>query len=317
MQINDFMLNLHKQLIDRGTTETTATLYIKHLYNLNHKKPFTSLAFLKKIDNIKDILDKYAKSTQLGMLGGILGVLVNFKDKSGYKSLHTKYSNLLKEIKEENEKENPVNEKTDTQDKNWIEWQEVQEKKDNLKEEIDSFGKTISQKQFDKVLQFFILSLYTDIPPRRNKDYLDMVIVKKYNDKMPDDKNYLSIDDKHLIFNSYKTSKTYGKQIIDYSDNKELRFAVSKYLIHHPLVKGRMGKFTQIPLLVHYNGSPLNQINSITRILNKIFGKKVGSSMLRSIYLSSKYKDDLNEKETDAEAMAHSVSTQKSYIKKD
>jgi hypothetical protein len=317
MIINDFMLNLHKQLIERGTTESTATLYIKHLYNLNHQKPFTSLAFLKKVDTIKSILDKYAKSTQLGMLGGILGVLVSIKDKSGYKSLHTKYSNLLKEIKDENGKENPVNEKTDTQEKNWIEWEQVEYLKDQLTKEVLSYGKTISQKQFDRVLQFFILSLYTDIPPRRNKDYLDMVIVKKYNDNMSNDKNYLSIDDKHLIFNSYKTAKTYGKQIIDYSNNKELRFAVELYLKHHPLVKGRMGKSTQIPLLVSYNGSPLNQINSITRILNKIFGKRVGSSMLRHIYLSSKYKDDMGDKETDAEAMAHSVSQQKDYIKKD
>jgi hypothetical protein len=315
MKINDFMINLHKQLMDKGTTESTATLYIRHLFNLNHKKPFTSLAFLKKFDNILSILDNYAQSTQLGMIGGILGVLSLYKDKNGYKTIYNKYSNLLKELHTTNDKENPSNVKSEKENKNWITWEEVLDIKNKLENEIDSLGKTISQKQYDKVLQFFILSLYTDIPPRRNKDYAEMYIVKKHNDKMDKDKNYLSINDDKLIFNVYKTSKTYGQQIIDYEDNKPFKEAVKVYLKYHPLIKGRMGKNTMKPLLVSYSGSPLNQINSITRILNKIFGKKVGSSMLRHIYLSNKYGDDLDEKESDANAMGHSTATQKEYIK--
>lgn len=317
MIINDFMLNLHTQLIDNGVTESTATLYIKHLYNLNHKKPFTSLAFLKKIDSVMSVIDTYALSTRLGMLGGVLGVLSLYKDKNGYKKLYNTYLQLVKDAREDNDKENPTHKKTDKQDKNWITWNEVEEIKTELHNKVKSVGKTISKNQYELILQFFILSLYTDIPPRRNKDYLDMVIVKKYNDNMSNERNYLSKSDNKLIFNKYKTSKTYGQQIIDFSDNAELKKATELYLKYHPLMKGRMGKNKTVSLLVNYNGSPLNQINSITRILNKIFGKNVGSSMLRHIYLSSKYGEDLSEKQEDAEAMGHSNATQKEYIKID
>jgi hypothetical protein len=61
----------------------------------------------------------------------------------------------------------------------------------------------------------------------------------------------------------------------------------------------------------------LDKINSITRILNKVIGKGVGSSMLRHSYLSNKYGDKLKEQADDAKAMSHSLGQQKDYIKND
>jgi hypothetical protein len=49
--------------------------------------------------------------------------------------------------------------------------------------------------------------------------------------------------------------------------------------------------------------------------LNKAFGKKIGASALRHIYLSDKYGDSVEEKKKDAAAMAHSLSEQNEYIK--
>jgi len=92
--------------------------------------------------------------------------------------------------------------------------------------------------------------------------------------------------------------------------------AISIYLKHHPLHKGKITKNTEFKFLVYADGSPLTAVNSITRILNKIFGKKVGSSMLRHIYLSSKYGDIKEEQKEDARAMGHSVGEQQNvYVK--
>jgi hypothetical protein len=61
----------------------------------------------------------------------------------------------------------------------------------------------------------------------------------------------------------------------------------------------------------------LTAVNSITRILNKIFGKKVGSSMLRHIFLSDKYGEVKGEMADDAKAMGHSVDEQQNtYVVK-
>ena len=75
-----------------------------------------------------------------------------------------------------------------------------------------------------------------------------------------------------------------------------------------------MSRNTQFRLLVNNDGSPLPSVNSITRLLNRAFGKNIGSSMLRHIYLTSKYKDVNKEMAKDANAMAHSSAEQKNYI---
>jgi hypothetical protein len=55
----------------------------------------------------------------------------------------------------------------------------------------------------------------------------------------------------------------------------------------------------------------------MTRILNKIFGKSVGSSMLRNLYLSNKYSGMVEELKKDTKNMATSVDVALStYIKK-
>jgi len=87
-------------------------------------------------------------------------------------------------------------------------------------------------------------------------------------------------------------------------------------LKHHPLLKG---KKSDIPFLVDSNGTHYTATNAITRILNKLFGKKVGSSMLRKIYLTSKYGDKLDllkEMKHISSQMGHSPATQQGvYIK--
>ena len=90
--------------------------------------------------------------------------------------------------------------------------------------------------------------------------------------------------------------------------------AAKCYFKYHPNNKGRMGKNTMFPLLVFSNGSPFSSINAITRLLNKIFKRKVGSSMLRHIYLTSKYGDTIEQMEKDSKLMSHSASQQKEYV---
>jgi len=74
-----------------------------------------------------------------------------------------------------------------------------------------------------------------------------------------------------------------------------------------------------VPLLVDDKGVPPSSPNWITRILNKTFKKKVGSSLLRKIYLTTKYGDELDklkEMRNDSIKMGNSVGTQQAvYIK--
>ena len=319
MDTTEFMLHLAKQLVDeRKIAESTANAYVKSLYQLNDKKPFKNLTFLKNTEGIEKSLGEYAESTQRALLAMLTSVLTLYKDKPTFKKVYQHYYDKMMEKTKVAKESEGKNEKTEKQKENWVEWTEVEKHRNEITDDVSKFcnGKTITPAQYEKLLQSLILSLYTDTQPRRNQDYLDMYIVKKWNDKMPTDKNYLDMTGNQFVFNKYKTAKKYGTQT--QSIPEPLLAQLHLFLKFHPLWKGVVKRQNNpIKLLVLSDGSPITAVNAITRVLNRIFGKKIGSSMLRHIYLSSKYGAVNEEMKEDAEKMGHSTSVQKSYIKKD
>jgi hypothetical protein len=319
-EVSDFMLSLHKKLLETDIKETTANLYLNQLYTLHNKTPFNNLGFLKHYDTIETIMKPYAETTRKAMLIAIVSSLALFKDKPTYKKAHAIYLDKLNQASKEQDAK-PKNVMNDKQRENWISWDDVETKK----RELDEFAETLkSQKlpltpsQFDKLTQRLLLSLYTDQPPRRNLDYSEMLVVSKNNPMTDTTKNYYVWDDDKFIFNRYKTQSKHGQQVIDLKDTPSVLSNLADYLSHHPGFKGKRNTKTfSIPLLVNHNGLKLPNDNAITRLLNRIFKKRVGSSMLRHIYLSHKYGDKLDEMKDDADKMAHSVGQQKEYILKD
>ena len=315
----DFLATLSKALVsDRGVSESTANLYLRTLLMLNDKKPFTTLAFLKKKDAIASKLETYADSTKKGILAAIVSILSLFKDKATYKSIYKHFYDLMmaksKEVKEAESAR--AGEKSEKQQKNWSSWEEVKKTEEELYKEAAELmnKKHLTAPEAEKLLQCVVLSLYTKIQPRRNQDYLNMLVVKKWSEDMSADHNYLDLTGNQFVFNKYKTAKKYGVQKI--AIPSDLLDILVPYLKHNPLWKESKGK-AAVPFLVSPGGVPITALNGITRILNKIFGKKIGSSMLRHIFLSDKYsalKDDMAE---DAAAMGHSVAEQQNtYVVK-
>ena len=91
----------------------------------------------------------------------------------------------------------------------WVSGSEVKEIWDDLKRNAELLykKKKLTPSDLQEIQSYVIISLLGGIfiPPKRSKDYVDMVI----NDI---DKN---IEKNKMFFNSYKTAKTYGCQIID------------------------------------------------------------------------------------------------------
>jgi hypothetical protein len=316
MRATEFMLQLSKRLMDdRGVTESTATQYLQTLYKLNGSKGFNNLSFTRKFDDTQAIIDTYAPSTQQNQYMVLSSVLSFYSDKATYKAAYNHWRDKMMAAKAARDAE-PEHVKTEKQEEAWLTWDDVDKKKSELSKDISSFisNKHISGAQYEKLLNFVILSLYTDIPPRRNQDFLSMAVVKKWSADMPADKNYYDLSTQKFIFNKYKTSKAYGVQTVDVPNTEDapLQQTLAAFLKHHPLAKGKTKEFK---LLVKQDGSVLNSVNAITRCLNRIFGKKVGSSMLRHVYLTSKYGDTLKQMEEDAADMGHDTSQQRDYIK--
>lgn len=304
----------HKLLNDKKLAESSIKLYVRNLEKLNDNQPLKNLTFLKDVTKITEKLAHYKENTKRGYLISVTSVLSLDKSTKPKKKLYDDYFKLMLEKNKELKAEEATNTKSDTQQKNWLSWDEVKVHWDDLKTKVDSFtSKEISESQYNTLLQFVVLSLYVLLPPRRN-EYQNMVVVTSVPNGTD---NYLDLTKKQMVLNHFKTSKKDGSITLDVPES--LQSVINLYIKYHPLIKGKITKkFQAVPFLVYYDGKPFSQVNSITRILNKTFGKKVSSSMLRSIYLTTKYGDVRQEMKDDATAMSHSVQTQQTnYVKTD
>ena len=307
----DFENNIIKLLTEKkGLNSSSITAYIRNLHKLNNDAPFSSFNFLKDTNKIIEKLKKYKENTKRNYLISIVSVLSLFKDNKTTEKLYNTYYDLM--MAKSNEiKSQPQDELSKSQEDNWMSWDEVKKFYDKLHEDVKIFEnyKALSEKQYNKLLFFTIMSLYILIEPRRNKDYQEMLIKDNEKDYNQDNKqfNYVDIKKKNLVYNNYKTSKTYGQKIIKIPT--ELFGIIENYLKHRKFNDGDY-------FLVNYKGNPLNKVNSITRVLNKTFDKNIGCSLLRHIFLTHKYKDILDEQQRIAGNMGHSIEEQKAYIKK-
>lgn len=292
---------LTKKLTDEfNLGEKTIKNYITKLKVLNNNELPSSLDYLTQTDEIDKKINEYKLNTRITAYN-ILSKVLRASNSKKYKNIIKYYDDKMNEgIRERMKTENK---KTETQEENWITWEEVQKVYNNIKKEANK-----RDADYEDILKYVVLSLYVLQDPRRNADYMNMYVVKKHNDSMDESKNYLDLKNKQFIFNNYKTAGVYGKQILDI--NKDLMRSINKYLKIHPLKNNKEFKF-----LVFEDGKEFNQDYHITRLLNRIFNKNIGSTMLRHIYISHHHGGEAYEKEKEmASKMGHNIGTQKKYI---
>jgi integrase len=304
-----FFEKVKQTLKDKQLSDGSINLYLRNLKKLNNDVTFNNLNFLKKPDEIMNKIKDLKDNTQRGYLIAIVSTLKAMGDK--YKGLYKKYYKLMINIHQKI-KEKPTEEMTETQKANWMNWDDVLNIYKTMGENLKLNKVKITEEQYNDLLNFVLLSLYVLIPPRRNLDWLKMMIT--FNSDCNDKKyNYLDLKNEKFIFNVFKTVNKDG--ILEMKIPADLMKVINIYIKYHPLNKNMKRNPHNIPLLVEYDGTPINKINSITRMLNKIFHKKIGASMLRHSYLSSKYGGLIKEQEKDAKLMSHNLMTQKDYIK--
>jgi hypothetical protein len=265
----------------RGLSEKTLKLYKGNLKRLNGGVEPTSPAFLKNTEKIKKKLEEYSPNTRKTNYITIVSYL---KDQKVPKKLLKHYTDLMDDANKNFEEHK--SEKTKTQIENWISWEQVLE-----------HYKALPSSSLERL----VLSLFVLQPPRRSKDYFLMRVVPQYNDNMDKNFNYYDAKENKMYFNNYKTKNAYGTQTIDVP--KELVSVIQSF---YPM-KGNFEPF----FLLQKNGKSLPE-NGITRILNKIFGKNISVSMLRTIYLTDTFGDEqkkMNETSksmgTSAEMLSH------------
>jgi len=155
----------------------------------------------------------------------------------------------------------------------------------------------------DKKLKVhLLLSLYTYIPPRRLKDYHLMKIVKSKDAIKELDFNYYIIGTNTLVFNNYKTKKSFSQQTVEIPN--DLKAILMNYISCYKLPNG-------------YRLFDYNTYHPLHFMLRSAIG--TGIDNLRHSYINNMYKNfsipENNLMEQTALAMGHSLQTHLRYRK--
>ena len=278
-------------------SESSITTYTSILKNLYDKVFKDSTYELKKFDDCEKVIDCLS-SLPPNKRKTILSSLVIITDKKPYRDLMSKDVN---EYKQQIDKQL----KTPAQKEAWVNTNQVQEIFNDLKKNATLLykKKQLTSSDLQEIQSYVIIALLGGIfvNPRRSKDFVDFKI--KNIDKKTD--NFLEKD--KMYFNSYKTAKTYGLQIIDITEPELLKI-LKKWIKVNPTEW----------LLFDAN---MNQLSSVklNQRLNKIFDKKVGVNQLRHTFLTDKYAHTISDKEDIANTMATMGSSSNmldTYVKK-
>lgn len=295
--------------LGKSRISVTVGQYIRRLRVLNGGESIKSLKFLMNFPAISKKIDDMQKavSTKTSYLTAVCALLSIYPK---YSKLYRMYVEKTAILTKDLQGELDSNLRNEKQEESIIPLNQVLKVRDTLKTEIAK-----GSPSWDTYLSYVLLSLYTMIQPRRNKDYSEMYFVLDEPENLNPSKNYYVLTTDTFIFNNYKTSKFSGVQRIPVS--KELASVLERYIEFYldtiPIDK----KANEYPLLVTVHGSRINQTNGITRILNKALGGPIGSSALRHIFLSEKYGEVLKEMKADAIVMSHGLDTQRDYTKTD
>lgn len=275
--------------------------YKAKLLKLNGNKPIKNLNFLSDVEKIKGMINDFKPNTQRNYIIAIASILKCYLTSNKNKKIENLYNNYSKILDNYNTTLKDQTAKTETESENWISKEQLDEIYNNLKSNYKDSKQTFQN--------YLLLSLYYLQAPRRNKDYQLLKLSSKYNDDLSNEFNYLDMKKRKFIFNNYKTAKKYNKQEVEI--NEELFQILNSYI---KTMKLKDGDFILNDLKTN---QPYKNSNAITLLLNRIFRKKIGASMLRKLYLTHKYGDQAEELKNDMKAMGSSVEVaNNNYIKK-
>jgi len=278
---------------DKPISDSSKKLYTRNLMKLNNDMPITNFNFLKEPKQILNMIKDYKPTTQRSYIIAICTVLKNSK----YQNLYDMYFEILSNF---NNQLKVRTEKSDKQEKNWLSNDNINEISKDLKSKV--VKRVRNKEDYNNLLNYVVLSLHTLHPPRRNVDYSLMKISNNMND---DKYNYLDMKKGQFVFNNYKTQGKYNQVVVQIEEN--LMNVIMLYLNNHPEKSKLKNKNYDVHFLKTFYNEPIEKSQEITRILNKILGKNIGSSMLRNMYLSNKYGDMVDELKSDTKDMGTSL----------
>ena len=287
-------------LKSRNIKDTSLKLYLNNLKKLNLlysgiKEIPDNTKFLKDFKKISELIDKEEKiTTRKNLLTAALVGLSS--DTKLDNDMIEKYQDKLKYLTNQYNDTQMLQKKTKTQEENWLEFSDLIKISNELFDDIKTDGlmskKELTNKEYNTIQKFVLLSLYIHHPMRN--DIADMkVLTKEEYDKLPKNiqcSNNFFVNQskkvKRIILNQFKTRDKLG--CIEIPLGSKMCNIINNWL----KVNNSGWLFTKSDRI-----TPISP-NGVTKLFNNIFhykadGKKISSSMIRHIVISHDLKDTL------------------------
>ena len=187
-----------------------------------------------------------------------------------WKNIRNTYISITRQIRKKDQERQATQIKSKKQEENWIEFTEIVRLLENSREEA-----LAAPIKMERLQPYIALLLHVKQAPIRN-DYHGLVLW----DYRENEDNYLDWKNKIFVFNDFKNSKYMG----------QVRLPVKKEVMEDLSILVKYRFDTKCRYL--FTNSKLQALTTstyslmLTRFTSKLTGKKIGSTLLRSIFVS-------------------------------
>ncbi len=297
-----------------ATLKTYARRIKKVFHMLYPDRPFIGSAFLNRESQkvIRAIEESnIADSSKKDMYVAIVASYppdARGKTKNGLFSYKRKMNEWLIELDDRSKKQK----KTNLEEKKWVSAEVIEKARSDLLKKA-----LITEKKKD-MMDFYALSFFTLLPPRRAADYGEMKI--SYNEDLPTNvlvptqasDNYKKFH--KFVFNDFKLSEKKGSETFtrEYVENLPRGKEIVDML-------DSLVKLQNIGYIFDYARNEKAMSKYISRLSKRTLGKAVNINVFRHIYISNFLKTNpfLLQKEMVATFMSHSVQQQALYRRRE
>jgi hypothetical protein len=275
--------------------------------------------FLSKADDVMDKIKDLHYLSQRNILNAIVVLLMALNHDEKYDKLLTTYGELRDELNDKYSDEQKSGVISDKQSKNFTTTEEIfkmiNDMNEDLKPIIKKSKDQLNKKEMQLLQAYTLFNIYSRMPMRNDvagMTAINQAAYKKLSEDEKKENNYLVVPSKgqlYFVLNQYKTSKKYKELDLPIED-PNLRKILRYYL-----------KMNGTGVLFKTStGKPLTR-TELSKVLlkysKKYMDKSISTTLLRKIYLSSKYGNMKEELEKDNKVMGHSKAVAlDTYVKK-
>jgi hypothetical protein len=294
----------------------TVKQYVTNLSKLQKLFDTDNYDFLSDADKVMEKVSDLHYLSQRNILNAVVVLLMALNHDGKYSKLLEEYGKLRDGLNDKYSDEQKSGVISDKQSANFATIEEVYDMINQMATELKPIKmKTeLTKKEFSLLQAYTLFNIYARMPMRNDVAGMEAIQKRAYNKLSVDEKkaeNFLVVEKNGLFFvlNKFKTQAKYEQLNLPIED-KSLKKIIRFYLKHNGM--GVLFKTS--------TGKPITR-TELSKLLikfsKKYMNKSISTTLLRKIYLSSKYGDMKKEMEADSKVLGHDVAStgMKVYVK--